>query len=136
MAFGFFLDAALTTVATSISPVQDDQGATAPVDYRIYFGNATTGTTLQTLTNPGTDQITVSCTDSANGSGASVAMTQLALNQGALGAATPGASLNLGTAIPGGTANAVSFWIRIDDNSGVAGQKNDLTFTTNVLGEL
>ena len=136
MAFGFFSDAALTVAATLVTPSQDDQGITPPVDYKIYLGNPTTGTTLQTLVNPGTDQITVSCIDAASGSGAEATYTKLALTQGGLAGATPGAPLNLGTAITGGTGSAVSFWIRVTDSSGVAGAKNDLSIKTNVLGEL
>jgi hypothetical protein len=52
---------------------------------------------------------------------------KLALTQGALAAATPGAALNLGATILGGVANAVEFWLRktnavttVGDNTGFA----------------
>lgn len=50
---------------------------------------------------------------------------KLALTQGGLAAATPGAPLDLGTTILGGVANAVEFWLRktnavttVGDNTG------------------
>jgi len=43
----------------------------------------------------------------------------LALTQAGLDTATPGASLAIGTSVPGGTENAVSFWLRCIDADAV-----------------
>lgn len=135
-AFGFFLNAALTTPVTSLVVEQDVSGGTPPVSFQIYLGSTSPGATLRTLVNPGVDQINVYTNDSTPGTGALPSQTKLAATQAGLVSAVAGASLNLGTVITGGVANAVSFWYQVSDTTGVQGVKTDLSLKTNVLGEL
>jgi hypothetical protein len=136
MAFDLFLNAALTTPVTTLTANQDTSGATSPVQFHLWLGSTTSSASLRTLVNPGTDQIQVSVSDSTVGVGALPTYTKLSLTQGGLSSATAGSPLNLGTAITGGTANAVNFWLEVSDTSGVQGTKTDLSLTTNTLGEL
>lgn len=54
---------------------------------------------------------------------------KLATTSGGLASATAGASLNLGTLISGGSANAVPIYMRIDDATAVIGSVTELSLT-------
>lgn len=131
--FNFYSNSALT--ATLASPLVISQATTGEIpaqDVQIWLGSTTSGETMRTLTNPGTDQLTVSISDSSVGTGASASMFKLALTQGGLASASGGNTLNLGTTIQGGVANAVTFWLRCSDTTGVAGNKTDCSLVTNL----
>ena len=99
-----------------------------------YVGDPRTTIKIQTLTNPGIDQIAVSITDTAPGSDVEATHARLALTQGGLAGATPGASLNLGATINGGVGNGVAVWYRWGNVVG-GGSYTDLTFDIPELAE-
>lgn len=138
LSFQFFFDAALTlpvAAGTPIPAAQMADNSLAPVDVQLWFGSNASGTQVQASSNPGVDEITVTPTDAASGSGEPATAISLATSQGGLAAATPGAALALATAISSGVANAATFWARIDDATGVAGTYTDLSLDTNTLIE-
>ena len=116
--FGLFLDSALTQPANVVTLTEDITTGT-PTDKHLYFGSTATGTKCQANSNPGTDQITISLTDSTPGAGHPTTDIKLALTQVGLDAAAAGAALNLGSTVNSGTANAVSVWLRFTDSTGV-----------------
>jgi hypothetical protein len=63
------------------------------------------------------------------------AEVRLAATQGGLAGATPGAALNLGTAILSGAGSAVEFWARVDDANGVVMTDTELYLETVQLEE-
>lgn len=135
-AFGFFHDASLTQPVGAGSPIsatQDTLNSLAPVDKQIWFGSTNSAIKTQANSNPGTDSITVAPADAAAGSGQPTTAVKLALSQAGLASATAGASLALGTAVSGGVANAIAFWVRLDDQTAVLGAYTDLSLTTNIL---
>lgn len=91
-----------------------------------YVGDPDDTIKIQADSNPGIDQIAVSITDSAPGSGVEQNHVRLAQTQDGLAGATPGASLNIGTTINGGVINAVPVWYRWANSSG-GGTYTDLT---------
>ena len=134
--FKIYTDAGLTTPLTSnLLATQASDGSSDPVDFQLWLGSTSAGKELKTDTNPGTNQITLSITDTTAGVGHLPAEVKLALTQGALTAATGGAPLNLGTSILSGVVNAVTFWIRVDDATGSVGQSTELGVTTPALRE-
>ncbi len=56
---------------------------------------------------------------------------RLSLTQIDLASATPGAALNIGTEIAGGTANAVEVWVRVDSDVFAAGIYDNLILSAN-----
>ena len=131
--FNYYSNSTLTAaLPTPLVISQATTGELPPQDIQIWLGSTNASETMQTLVNPGTDQITVSVSDSAVGTGASSSQFKLAMSQSALASTTGGNTLNLGTTIQGGVANAVSFWLRCEDTTGVAGNKTDCSLTTNL----
>lgn len=135
--FKFYTDAGLTTPLTgNLVSTQAADGSSDPVDFQIWVGSTASGKKLEAESNPGVDQIVVSVTDTTAGVGHLPTEVKLALTQAGLTAATGGASLNLGLTILSLVANAVSFWIRVDDATGTVGTATELGITTNTLIEL
>lgn len=138
ISFKFYHDSALTQEVTSGNPiaaVQDTLNTLPPVDKQIWLGSIASGMKVRADSNPGVDPIMVSIADSASGSGEPASAVKLATSQGGLDGATPGASLSLGAQITSGSANAVSFWARMDDATATAGSYTDLSLQTNNLRE-
>lgn len=138
LSFSLFFDAALTlpvAAGTPIPAVQMADNSLAPVDVQLWLGSNAAGMQLQTSSNPGVDEITVSPADSSSGSGEPTTAIKLATSQAGLTAATAGASLPLATTVLSGVANAITFWARIDDATGVAGVYTDLSLLTNAVIE-
>jgi hypothetical protein len=59
---------------------------------------------------------------------------KLATTQGGLAGATPGASLNLGTSISGGTGAKVDVWFRLDDATATLGTPSPTDLYLAILG--
>jgi hypothetical protein len=134
--FHLYTNAGLTVLFSGTLTVnQNIDGSSGPVDQQLWIGSTATGKTLQADSNPGVDQIVMSVTDSAPGSGNPASDVKLALTQGGLAGATGGASLNLGTTILSLVANAVTFWVRVEDSTHVVGLSTELQFTTNLTRE-
>jgi len=83
-----------------------------------WVGTPTATNQIQATSDPGVDPIEVSFDDSAPGSGVEESHMRLALTEGGLAGATPGATLGLGTTILGGSGNAVRVWFRWDNSTG------------------
>lgn len=134
--FNIYTNSGLTVLfGGTLTVNQNVDGSTGPVDQQFWIGSTATGKTLQADSDPGVDQIVLDIVDSAPGTGNPDTDVKLALTQGALAGATPGASLNLGTSILSLVANAVTFWVRVEDSTNVVGLSTELEFTTNLLRE-
>lgn len=134
MAFGFYLDPALTTLFTGKLAFAQDVDAPAPADRVLYLGNPAAGKTLYAASNPGVDSILVSIVDAATGSGLPASAVKLASTAGGLAGATAGAALNLGTSIAGGAAGARAVHVRVSYTA-AQGSFADLSLQTNqVIG--
>lgn len=139
--FGFFSDSTLTVPITTITSSQNADGSSNPTQHHVYFGSLgsaggdTSDRKVQANSNPGTDQVAVSITDSNVGSGHATTEVKLSLTQGGLASATAGAALNLGLTVTSGTINAKEIWLEVDDATLVAGTFTELGITTNSLRE-
>lgn len=135
--FKFYTNSSLTTELTgNLSFVQNVDGSTGRQDIQLWLGSVASSKTLQADSNPGTDQIAISVVDAAAGSGHPASEVKLATTQGGLTGATGGASLNLGTSITSGVGNAVTFWVGVQDSTGVVGTSTELSIQTNLLREV
>lgn len=134
----FYHDAALTQEVTALAPAlaqQDVANSLPPVQKQLWLGSTATGFTFKAQSNPGVDNITVSPTDADGATGQTTAAIKLASSQAGLASAVAGAALALVPTITSGVANAVTFWVEINDQTGVAGSYTDLSLTTNALFE-
>lgn len=131
----FYNDAGLTSQATSIVVTQAVDGSAAPVDRVVYLGSTASGTVFEAASNPGVDNITVSITDSAPGSGVEAAHVKLALTNGGLSSATPGAALSVGTSINSGPGNGVAINLRVDTPALAFGLYAQIALQTNTTNE-
>jgi hypothetical protein len=127
LTFKVFADSGLVTEAAPVVNQASD-GSTGAVDVQLWVGSANTGKKIQDASAPGVDDLVMTIVDSNALSGQAVGAVKLALTQGALTAATAGASLNLGVdTINGGSANAVTFWMRVSATLLTAGNYTDLS---------
>lgn len=134
VSFGFFADPGLVTPISSPAQLaQAPLSATGPADKAVYVGSAVANKTLKAASNPGVDQIVLSVTDSAGGTGHATTAIKLAATQGGLAAG--GQSLNLGTQILSGAANAVPVWLRFTDATGTVGVSSELSLASNAVLE-
>lgn len=130
--FQLWLDASLVTPCPNPIPfTQSTDGSIAPVDLQLWAGLTDAGRLVQEKLNPGVNQITISSFDSAIGTGFSTSGVKLALTQGGLAGATPGASLNIGLSIASGAGNAVPFWVRVTSSGGVERVESDVHLKSN-----
>lgn len=132
--FGYFADAGLTTQA-SLTFTQESDGSTGPVDEVVYFGSTETGRKLEANSQPGVDQITISVTDTAPGSGHETTEVKLALTAAGLDTAVAGGSLDVGTVINSEPANSVEIHVRVEDATGTVGVSTELGITSNEVIE-
>lgn len=130
-----YADATLSSVVYSPNILQKSDGTTGPVDFVIYLGSVLTGKKIEAQSSPGVDQIVLSVSDSAAGSGQAASSVKLALTAGGLSTATAGASLDLGTEILSGADNALAVHVRVEASNLSAGTYTDLTLQTNELAE-
>lgn len=135
LTFDFYQDAGLTVLLDDFAGwVEADDGSTSPQDKQVWLGSPVANRVAKTQTNPGVDHILASLADLNAGMGEPVSAFRLALTQGGLATATPGAPLDLGvTQILSGTANAKTFWIRVTDQTGVAGDYADISLLASPL---
>jgi len=131
-----YTDAALTTELTgNLLIKQNVDGSTPPVETQLWLGSTVVSAIFKASSNPGVDNIELSIADASPGSGHEVAEVKLATTQGGLAAATPGALLSLGLQITGDVANAVPFWVQVDDATAVLGTSTELSVITNDIDE-
>ena len=115
--YGFFSDAALTTVAGEQVFAQAAPDPVA-VDRVVYFGYDVSGKKAHA--------VTVSVIDAAAGSGSPATDVRLATTAGGLADAVPGAALSLGDVF-GGVAGAVAVHVRVLDSTHSIGAHSDLS---------
>jgi hypothetical protein len=136
LSFQIYTDAALTTpLVGSLVITQNSDGSTPAVETQLFIGSTTVGRTLQASSDPGVDQIVLSVVDASPGSGHESAEIKLALTQGGLAGAVAGAALSVGTQILSEAPNVVSFFIQVDDATGVVGTATELSVSSNPLVE-
>lgn len=137
MAFQFYTDSALTSpqVGNLIAPQKSD-GSTGPVQFQLWLGDDDPAWKYQADSNPGTDSIQIDVVDSALGTGNPATDVKVATSQGNLAGATPGAPLILGTEIVGGSVNAQTVWIEVEDSTGTVGTSTELSCRTNDLRKI
>lgn len=128
---GFFTDSGLASPAATAFALQASDGTAPPADAVYYLGDPDASRAWQAASDPGFDDITVSIADSAGGTSLLPAKVRLALTQGGLGSATPGAALDIATEIAGSTANAVEVWVRVDSDVFAAGLYENLSLAVN-----
>lgn len=134
--FKLFTDSGLTSELSGNLVFEESVDHTQlPADQVLYLGSNAASKKIEAASDPGTDQIAVSITDSAVGSGHEATEIKLALTEAGLDSATGGASLNLGVTINSGVANAVAIWIRSRDATSTAGTSTELGITTNAVNE-
>lgn len=102
-------------------------------DFRLYFGSTDATRKVEESTSPGINNILLTPTDSAPGSGHEASEIKLATTQGGLTGASSGAALSLGQTINGGTA--VEFWIRLTDSTGGGNPSTELSVQFSALVE-
>ncbi len=113
--FGFYLDSGLTQKLDANNPLQLTFNVAAgpdTKDVQLWFGSP--DATEKVIPAPPDTEIFVSVvdTDLTNAHDLSTSTYRLALTQADLDTATDNTPLSLGTQVLGGTANAVSFWLR------------------------
>lgn len=118
--FKFYKDAGLTQefnpVSDRIGPVNDP-----PQDFVIYFGSTDATKRVRANSNPGTDNLEVSITDTDAGNNLEAADVKLADSNLNLDSAVAGAALDLGvTQLLGGVGNAIEIHLRVSYSGGVA----------------
>lgn len=125
----------LKTLDELLADIDIDAGG-AP-EKRIWFGSDIAGSKVEANSNPGVDQIAVSINDSNLGNSNVATRVKLATTQAGLPGAVAGASLNIGTVVNGGSANAKEIWVRYtgpaNENAGVAISYTDLSLRPNAL---
>jgi hypothetical protein len=133
--FKLYHDAGLTNPVEAGDPLVTEHnadGSTGNVDTHLYFGSDDATKQAQASSNPGVDQIALSIADTAANGHANTVM-KLATSQAALDAAVAGAALNLGVTVPGGAANKVDVWVRVNEGAQSVTNWSDLELQTNEL---
>ena len=143
MPFGFYLDENLTrpvNLNTPINIVLNTAGGGAYIDIQLWFGSPDSTKKCQAASNPGVDQITITINDTnptihqpdaTNGP-----YWVLALNRTELDTNPKNNSINIGTEVLGGVANAKSFWLRIFEPEQAPAIWEDWILTTNAILEV
>jgi hypothetical protein len=143
MPFGFYLDENLTqpvNLNTPINIILNTAGGGAYVDFQLWFGSTDSTKKCQAASNPGVDQITITINDTnptihqpnpINGP-----YWVLALTQSALATNPKNNSINIGTEVLGGVANAKNFWLRIFEPEQAPAIWEDWILTTNAILEV
>lgn len=133
--YDFYQATGLTVLFSAFAGWDEaDDGSTSPQDKQLQLGSPEADRVAKTQVNPGVDHILVYLQDAAAGSGEPVSAFRLALTQAGLDTATPGAALDLGvTQILSGAANAVTFWLRVADQTGTGGDYSDVSLKCSPL---
>jgi len=132
MSIGFFQDAGLAQPASWLSATAAADGAGSS-DHVFYLGGTDAAREHVAASDPGVDPIEVSISDNAGGTLLLPSALRLALTQGGLATATPGDPLAVASVIPGGAANAVAIWVRVDAPEIGAALYTNLSLTSNDL---
>jgi len=128
--FQFFSDPALTTPIASLPLVTMLDGSTInPAPAVVYFGSTDA---VRSVTNYGGGQITVSAVDSAPASGLPASSVRLSLTEAGLSSAS--GSLEIGSSVDGGAANAVAVWVAANASAAI-GIYTDLSLATSQIVE-
>lgn len=128
LSFKLYTDANLTApLAGNLICAQNADGSTPAVDKILYLGSTTASRKLEANSNPGVDQIVVSVVDAVPASGHPATEVKLATTLAGLNSAVGGASLNIGTQILSGAANAIPIYIRVNDSTGQVGTATELS---------
>lgn len=134
--FDFFTDTALTSAAPSPLQVSHNSDfSDNPQDFQFFFGSLEASVKIEANSNPGVDNIVISVEDSDPGPNHETTEIKLATTQGGLTAATPGASLTVGTVVNSGDANDFEFWVRVTNAVSTVSTITELSTTTNSLKE-
>lgn len=134
--FDFFTDSALTSAApTPIQFSHNSDFSDNPQDLQLFLGSLGSSVKIEANSNPGVDNITISVNDTSPASNHETTEIKLATTQGGLAAATPGASLTVGTSVLSGTANKFEFWVRVTNAVSTIGTITELSIDTNSLKE-
>lgn len=130
----FYEDSSLTTEITSVTINQLADGSTGDVNKLVYLGSTVDTSTFEATSDPGVDQIEITIEDSSPGGGVQASNIKLALSSGGLDTATAGDTLDVGTSIDGGVANAVPIYIR-SDTPAISNSSTEITLETNDITE-
>lgn len=131
----FYSDAGLTTELATLARSANSDGSSGSIDAVVYLGSTASGKTFRADSNPGVDQIVLTPTDAAAGSGHPASEIKLALSAGGLAGATGGAALNLGTQILSGAANALAIYMRWTNTVSAVGLSTELSLALNTVQE-
>lgn len=131
----FYSDSGLTTEITPSWSFTNTVGSSTPIDQSFYIGSNGSSLKYEANSDPGIDQIVLTITDSATGTGHDELDFKLALTSGGLTSAVAGDPLNLGTQILSGVANAVQVWVRWTDAVNTVGTSTEISLTTNAIKE-
>jgi hypothetical protein len=133
----FYLDAGLTTLATSGDFTDTLDGAIAPQEKVFYLGSTASGKQFIPVSNPA-DPIVCTITNDAIAPVQPTSSIKLALTQGALAAATGGAALTIkpgGTPMLSGVGNAVPVWVQFNDQTDAVEDYANLSLTITEVTE-
>jgi hypothetical protein len=134
--FYFYTDAGLTApLAGSLDFAQSVDGSTGAVTAILYIGSAASGRTLRAASNPGVDPIVVTIVDAEPLAGSPLSDLTLALEPTFSGRVA-GSSLDIGTQVNSGVANAVAIYVRAHDSTGTIGLNNDLSLVVTTCEEI
>jgi hypothetical protein len=143
MAFGFYLDENLTQPTNLNSPtniILNTAGGGAYVDIQLWFGSPDSSKKCQAASNPGVDEITITIRDTNptihNPNPTAGPYWVLALNRSELDTNSKNNSIDIGTEVIGGVANAISFWLRIFEPEQAPAIWEDWILTTNDILEV
>jgi len=128
-------DAALTSEITAGNPLtfsQASDGSTGPVIKAIYIGSTESSKKIE---KTGGGQIVLSIVDAAPSSGHPATEVKLALSISGLSSAVGGASLNLGTQLTSGVANALPVYLQVEDTTATVGTSTELSLQTSNVTE-
>ena len=132
MSIGFFQDSGLAQPAARLTATAAADGSGSS-DHCFWLGGTDATREHVAASAPGVDAIQVSISDSDGGDSLLPSAIALATTQVGLSTASPGAPLNVGTAIAGGSAQAVTVWVRVDTPVIDPAIYDNLSLTTNAL---
>jgi len=136
LTFKFYTDSNLTApLVGSLTFDQAADGSSGPAVKQLWFGSTTANRKVEAASDPGVDQVFIDIVDAASGSGEPDTAVKLALTLGGLSGAVAGASLNLGTSVLSGVANAKSVYVQVTDATAAVGNYTDLSLETNTINE-
>ncbi len=132
--FNFYTDTALTSLAPSPFQISHNSDLSDnPQDFQFFYGSLVADVKAEANSNPGVDNIVISVDDSDPGNNHEDTEIKLATTQGGLAAATPGASLTVGTEVLSGDANDFELWVRVTNAVTTVSTITELSIATNTV---